>query len=29
MTSLTTGILIADHPIVLRGLRIVLNAQPD
>jgi len=30
MTPLKTRILIADdHPIVLRGLRIVLNAQPD
>ncbi len=30
MTPLKTRILIADdHPVVLRGLRIVLNAQPD
>ena len=30
MTPLQTRILIADdHPVVLRGLRIVLNAQPD
>jgi DNA-binding NarL/FixJ family response regulator len=30
MTPLKTRILIADdHPIVIRGLRIVLNAQPD
>jgi DNA-binding NarL/FixJ family response regulator len=30
MTPLTTRILIADdHPIVLNGLRTVLNAQPD
>jgi DNA-binding NarL/FixJ family response regulator len=30
MTPLKTRIVIADdHPIVLRGLRIVLNAQPD
>jgi DNA-binding NarL/FixJ family response regulator len=30
MTPLKTRVLIADdHPIVLRGLRIVLNAQPD
>jgi DNA-binding NarL/FixJ family response regulator len=30
MTPLKTRILIADdHPIVLRGLRMVLNAQPD
>jgi len=30
MTPLKTRILIADdHPIVLRGLRIVLDAQPD
>jgi DNA-binding NarL/FixJ family response regulator len=30
MTPLKTRILIADdHPIVMRGLRIVLNAQPD
>jgi DNA-binding NarL/FixJ family response regulator len=30
MTPLKTRILIADdHPIVLRGLGIVLNAQPD
>jgi DNA-binding NarL/FixJ family response regulator len=30
MTPLKTHVLIADdHPIVLRGLRIVLNAQPD
>jgi DNA-binding NarL/FixJ family response regulator len=30
MPPLKTRILIADdHPIVLRGLRIVLNAQPD
>ncbi len=29
-TPLTTNILIADdHPIVLRGLRMVLDAQPD
>jgi DNA-binding NarL/FixJ family response regulator len=29
-TPLTTHILIADdHPIVLRGLRMVLDAQPD
>ena len=29
-TPLKTRILIADdHPVVLRGLRIVLNAQPD
>jgi DNA-binding NarL/FixJ family response regulator len=29
-TQLTTRILIADdHPIVLRGLRMVLDAQPD
>ena len=29
-TPLKTDILIADdHPIVLRGLRMVLNAQPD
>ena len=29
-TPLKTRILIADdHPIVIRGLRIVLNAQPD
>jgi DNA-binding NarL/FixJ family response regulator len=30
MTPLKTRLLIADdHPIVLRGLRTVLNAQPD
>ena len=30
MTPLKTKILIADdHPIVLNGLRTVLNAQPD
>jgi DNA-binding NarL/FixJ family response regulator len=30
MTPLKTRILIADdHPVVLRGLRLVLNAQPD
>ena len=30
MTPLKTNILIADdHPIVLKGLRTVLNAQPD
>ena len=30
MTPLKTRVLIADdHPIVLRGLRLVLNAQPD
>src|SRR3954451_4700382 len=30
MTPLKTRILIADdHPIVLKGLRTVLNAQPD
>jgi DNA-binding NarL/FixJ family response regulator len=30
MTPLKTRILIADdHPVVLRGLRIVLDAQPD
>ena len=30
MTPLKTNILIADdHPIVLNGLRTVLNAQPD
>jgi DNA-binding NarL/FixJ family response regulator len=30
MTPLTTKILIADdHPIVLKGLRTVRNAQPD
>ena len=30
MTPLKTKILIADdHPIVVRGLRIVLDAQPD
>src|SRR3954471_13018519 len=30
MTPLKTRILIADdHPIVLNGLRMVLNAQPD
>ena len=30
MTPLKTRILIADdHPVVLRGLRMVLNAQPD
>src|SRR3954452_19715183 len=30
MTPLKTKILIADdHPIVLKGLRTVLNAQPD
>ena len=30
MTPLKTRILIADdHPVVLRGLRIVLNARPD
>jgi DNA-binding NarL/FixJ family response regulator len=30
MTPLKTRILVADdHPVVLRGLRIVLNAQPD
>jgi DNA-binding NarL/FixJ family response regulator len=29
-TPLKARILIADdHPIVLRGLRMVLNAQPD
>jgi DNA-binding NarL/FixJ family response regulator len=29
-TPLTTNILVADdHPIVLRGLRMVLDAQPD
>ena len=29
-TPLKTRILIADdHPVVLRGLRMVLNAQPD
>ena len=29
-TPLKTRILIADdHPVVLRGLRNVLNAQPD
>ena len=29
-TPLKTNILIADdHPIVLRGLRMVLDAQPD
>ena len=29
-TPLKTRILIADdHPIVLRGLRMVLDAQPD
>ena len=29
-TPLTSRLLIADdHPVVLRGLRIVLNAQPD
>ena len=30
MTPLKTNILIADdHPVVVRGLRNVLNAQPD
>src|SRR3954469_8017639 len=30
MTPLKTNILVADdHPIVLNGLRTVLNAQPD
>ena len=30
MTPLKTNILVADdHPIVLKGLRTVLNAQPD
>ena len=29
-TPLTSRLLIADdHPVVLRGLRLVLNAQPD
>ena len=29
-TPLKTRILVADdHPVVLRGLRMVLNAQPD
>ena len=29
-TPLTTNILVADdHPIVLRGLRMVLDAEPD
>ena len=30
MTPLKTRLLIADdHPVVVRGLRNVLNAQPD
>ena len=29
-SPLTTRILLADdHPVVLRGLRMVLDAQPD